>query len=80
MRLTALTYDAPTITLNTDRLSLELSWPALPSGFVLESSPNLSPEATWTLEASASLIITNGFNKATVQTGLESRFYRVTRR
>jgi type 1 glutamine amidotransferase len=79
LRLTALTYDAPAITFSSAGLSFEMNWPELPGGFVLESSSSLAPDATWTLETSASLVVTNGFNKASLETVPGSRFYRVTR-
>lgn len=80
LRLTALTYDAPTITLTADGPPFVLSWPALPGGFVLESSPSPTSDAAWAVETNAPTIVTNGFNKASVMTESGSRFYRVTRR
>jgi type 1 glutamine amidotransferase len=79
LRLTALTYDAPKIILTPAGPPFELNWPALPGGFVLESAPSLAPDAAWTLEANAPTVVTNGFNKVSVETGPGSRFYRVTR-
>jgi hypothetical protein len=46
---------------------------------VLESSPSLSPGAIWTRETNASTVVTNGFNKVSVEPENGSRFYRVTR-
>jgi len=80
LRLTALSYLAPTITFTAAGPPFELAWPALPGGFVLESSPGLAPGAIWTLETSAPLVVTNGFNKVSVELESGSRFYRVTRR
>jgi len=79
LRLTALTCDAPTIVFSGAGSSFELNWPALPGGFVLESSPSLV-DAIWAVETNALTLVTNGFNQATLQTGPESRFYRVNRR
>jgi len=79
LRLTALIYDAPVITLTPVGSLFELTWPSLPPGFVLESSSSLSPDALWTLEANGPTIVTNGFNKVSVETRPGSRFYRVTR-
>jgi hypothetical protein len=80
LRLTALTYDAPTITITADGPPFVLNWPALPGGFVLESSPSPTSDAAWAVETNASTVVTNGFNKASVMTEPGSRFYRATRR
>lgn len=79
LRLTALTYDAPAITVTPAGSLFELAWPALPGGFVLESSSSLSPSATWTGETSAPLVVSNGFNKVNVEIEPGSRFFRVIR-
>jgi type 1 glutamine amidotransferase len=79
LRLTALTYDPPTIAL-TPAGPFELIWPALPGGFVLESSPSLAPDAAWALETNAPTVVTNGFNKVNINTEPGPRFYRVVRR
>jgi type 1 glutamine amidotransferase len=80
LRLTALTYEAPTITLTPAGPPFELAWPALPGAFVLESSSSLSPQAIWSLETSAPLVVSNGFNKVNVEVESGSRFFRVIRR
>jgi len=79
LRLTALTYDAPAITLTPVGALFELAWPALPGGFVLESTSNLLPDAVWIPETSAPLVVSNGFNKVNVQIEQGSRFFRVIR-
>ena len=79
LRLTALTYLEPAIAFARAEAPFELNWPALPGGFVLESSPSLSPDAIWTLETSAPTLVTNGFNKVSVETEPGSRFFRVIR-
>ena len=80
LRLTALTYEAPAITYTAAGSPFELDWPALPGGFVLESSPSLTSDGAWAPETNAPTVVTNGFNKASVATEPGSRFYRVTRR
>jgi type 1 glutamine amidotransferase len=79
LRLTALTYDVPAVTVSAAGPPLQLNWPALPAGFVLESSGDLSPDAVWSGET-LPVIVTNGFNQVSVETGSEARFYRVRRK
>jgi type 1 glutamine amidotransferase len=79
LRLTALTYDAPAITVTPAGSLFELIWPSLPPGFVLESSSGLSPDALWTLETNAPSVVTNGFNKVNVEIEPASRFFRLIR-
>ena len=79
LRLTALAYDAPAITITPAGSLFDLTWPALPPGFVLESSSSLSPNAIWTLETNASSVVTNGFNKVHVEIEPASRFFRLIR-
>jgi hypothetical protein len=79
LRLTALSYDAPPITVAPAGSLFELTWPSLPPGFVLESSSSLSPDAIWTLETNAPSVVTNGFNKVNVEIEPASRFFRLIR-
>jgi type 1 glutamine amidotransferase len=79
LRLTSLAYRAPAITFRLAGVPLQLDWPALPGGFVLESSAELSPEAVWSGET-VSVTVTNGFNQVSVETGTEARFFRVRRK
>lgn len=79
LRLTALTYEAPVLTLSASSPSFVLDWPALPGGFALESTPSLNSDVGWSLETNAPIVVTNGFKKAQVEAEPGTRFYRVRR-
>jgi hypothetical protein len=65
----------PQLTLQHISRTILISWPSEASGFVLESSPQLSP-ASWS-EVSGSVAIFNGTYQIRVQTSATNSFYRL---
>jgi hypothetical protein len=55
-----------------------LTWPVYPAGFVLESTANLNPPATWST-VNITPVITNGQNRVNVNDASGNQFFRLRR-
>lgn len=78
LRVAALVYHAPSLTVTRNTGQIELCWPAAPPGFTLQSSTDLGSSASW-IPGPSTTGPANGFLKAVISTGSGSRFYRLTR-
>ncbi len=79
LRLTSLAYPTPSLALTRFWDHLELSWPAIPPGFTLQSSAALGPGASW-VNATNMTWLANGFRNAAINPDAEGRFYRLMRK
>jgi type 1 glutamine amidotransferase len=77
--LTGLAYSPPTIGLGQSANGVKLSWPALPAGFTLESSPLPTPSLLWAPETNGPTSTTNGFNNYSIPVSVSNRLYRLSR-
>ena len=77
--LSALEYDRPRLTAARAGSEVQLTSPAIPGGFTLESSGKLSGAATWIPETNYPVVLTNGFRIMTLGTSNTSRFFRLHR-
>jgi len=77
LRLTALAYHAPSLAVARAAGQIELSWPAAPPGFTLQSSMNLAP-GSW-IPGPTAPDPTNGFLKTAISPGSGTRCYRLIR-
>lgn len=77
LRLTALEWPAPELSLTRDSTTLTLSWPALPAGFHLESASTVEPGTVWARETNNAAATTNGFHSYSLATTNAARYYRL---
>jgi hypothetical protein len=79
LRLTALEWSPPKLSVTAVGSNLILTWPTAPAGFVLESAPSLGPGAAWQLEANGVAGSTNGFDRRVIARNDPARFFRLHR-
>src|SRR4051812_7748309 len=77
--LSALAYKPPALTVSRTGGDIQLTSPALPGGFILESASKLSALATWSPESNAPVVVTNGFRTITIEASDTTRFFRLRR-
>jgi len=70
------TEPLPTLAMARSANSIEISWPASATGFVLETNDSLSPASSWAL-ASAVPAVAGDKNVVTMEIGAGAKFFRL---
>jgi hypothetical protein len=79
LRLTALEWPVPRLSVTRTPSTLTLTWPTLPADFHLESASSVGPGTVWGLETNGLAAITNGFHVRTLPTSNAAGFFRLRR-
>jgi hypothetical protein len=74
----AFEFFALSLTIAPTGTGVALTWPAYPTGFVLESAPSLNAPTTWTA-VNLTPLLTNQQNRVVVNSAAGAQFFRLSR-